>query len=440
LSWQLVILFVLGSLLILMATGLPVAFCFLFVNIVLVTIFWGGGNGLQQFILSLFSSLSTFTLLPLPMFILMGELLFHSDIGPQVIDALDKWLGRMPGRLSFIAVGAGVIFSTLTGSSLTSVVLLGTVLLPEMERRGYKKPMTLGPIMGSGGLAMLIPPSGLAVLLGALGEISIGKLLLGIIFPGLLIAVLFAAYILIRCILQPSIAPPYSVKPPPLSEKLRGTVLYILPLGFVIFAVIGVIIVGIATPTEGAATGALSLFILTLAYRKMNWTVLKKSFSGTVKITGMIFLIIAGAKAFSQVLAFSGATRGMIKVALGLPLSPLMVLVMMMFILILMGMFVDVVSMMMITLPLFMPVVQVLGFDPVWFGVLFLINVEVAMISPPFGMSLFAMKGVVPKDTSMGDIYRAAIAFCLIDVVAMGIIIAVPKIALWLPQASYAIR
>jgi tripartite ATP-independent transporter DctM subunit len=350
-----------------------------------------------------------------------------------MLDALDKWIGRLPGRLSILAVGTGILFSSLTGASMTSIALLGTVLLPEMEKRGYKTPMTLGPIMGSGGLAILIPPSGLAVLLGAIGQISVGKLLMAIIVPGLLLAFIYGAYIIVRCWLQPHIAPSYEVSSSSTSEKIAASVKYILPLGFVIFMVIGLIILGVASPTEAAATGALSLMILTAAYRRLNWSVMKKSLAGTIRITGMIFLILSGAKAFSQVLSFSGATQGLIEAILGMPLAPMFVIIIMMAITFVLGMFMDVVSLMMVSLPLFVPVVRAMNFDPVWFGVLFLINVELAVISPPFGLSLFAMKGVAPEGTKMIDIYGAALAFIVLDVIAIAVVMLFPQVALWLP-------
>ncbi|MBU2609081.1 MAG: TRAP transporter large permease subunit, partial [Chloroflexi bacterium] len=171
-EWQLFLLLFFGSLLFLMATGMPVAFSFLTVNVVFMFIYWGGAAGLQQLVESLFVSVSSFTLLPIPLFVLMGEIMFRSDIAPKMMDVLDKWLGRLPGRLGLLAVGGGTVFATLSGASMASVAMLGGTLVPDMEKRGYKKAMTLGPILGSGGLAIMIPPSNLAVLLGAIGEIS----------------------------------------------------------------------------------------------------------------------------------------------------------------------------------------------------------------------------------------------------------------------------
>lgn len=416
-----------------MATGMPIAFCFLLVNVVGIFIFWGGEVGLHQLGLSISDSLTYFALLPVPLFILMGELMFHSGIAPRLIDALDKWLGRLPGRLGLVSVGAGTLFSVMTGTSLASVAMLGTVLVPEMEERGYKKPMSLGPILGSGGLAMMIPPSTLAVITGAIGEISIGKILIAIIIPGILMAVLYAAYIILRCKLQPSIAPPYEVPHVPLPEKLVDTVRYILPLGFIVFLVTGVIFLGVASPSEAAATGAFGTLVLAACYKRLNWEVMKKSIIGTLEVTIMVFMIIAGAKAFSQILAFSGATRGLVELSVGLPVAPILVIVATQVVVIILGMFMTSTAVIMIALPLFVPIVCALGFDTVWFAVIFLLGLEIGVTSPPFGTALFVMKGVAPPDTTMGDCYRAGLPFIGCDLIAMVFIIAFPVLALWLP-------
>ena len=412
---------------------MPIAFCFLLVNTIGVLIWWGGAPGLMQLILSIRESVTSFTLLPVPLFILMGEVMFQSGIGFRMIDTLEKWLGRLPGRLSLLAVGAGTLFATMSGSSMASGALLGSTLVPEMERQGYKKPMSLGPILGSGGLAMMIPPSALAVILGAIAEISIGKILIAIVVPGLLMAVLYATYIITRSKLQPHLAPTYEIIPPSLLEKLAATALYVLPLGLIIFLVIGLIFLGIATPSEAAATGTLGTFILAAIYRRLNWGMLKKSVLATVEITVMVFLIIMGATAFSQILAFSGASRGLIELATSMPLAPIFIIVGMMFVLGILGMFISVVPIMMITLPIFMPIIYALDFSPVWFAVIFLLNMEMATTTPPFGLLLFVVKGVAPKGTTMADCYRAALPFLGCDVIALALIIAFPAIALWLP-------
>lgn len=406
----------------------------MFVNVIGVYILFGGVSGLEQLILSIYSTLATFILEPIPLFILMGEVMFHSGIAPRMMDALDKWVGCVPGRLSLMAVAGGTLLATLTGASVSSAATLGTVLVPEMEKRGYKKPMTLGPIMGSGSLATMIPPSGLGVLLCSIGRVSIGQTLMAIIVPGLLMAALYAAYIIMRCWLQPSIAPAYPGTGIPITEKITSTVRYILPIGFVIFMVTGVILLGLATPTEAAATGALGCYILTAIYRRLNWELVKKSIGGTVQVTVMMFMVIMGATAFAQILVFSKASQGLLEFTLGLPVSPSLIIIAMMIVALIMGCFMDTVAIMMITIPIFVPVVNSLGFSPVWFGVMYLINIEIGMISPPFGYILFVMKGVAPSDTTMGDIYWAGLPFLVCELIAMGLVFAFPPIALWLPS------
>ena len=432
-EWQLMLLLFFGSLLLLMAAGMPVAFSFLLVNVVFMFLFWGGQVGLEQLALSLFAAVASFTLLPIPLFILMGEVMFHSGVATRMMDVLDKWLGRLPGRLGLLAVGGGTMFGTLSGASMASVAMLGSVLVPEMEKRGYKKPISLGPILGSGGLAIMIPPSGLAVLLGAIGEISVGRILIAIIIPGLLMAVLYATYIITRCWLQPSIAPPYEVLPTPLSEKLVSAVYYVLPLGFIVFLVVGLIFMGVATPSEAAATGALGTFILTAFYRKLNWGLVKESIMSTVRVTVMLFMIIAGAMAFSQIVAFSGASRSLVNFAVGLTLSPILIIATMLLVSLFLGMFINLLAILMLTLPLFVPLVIALGFDPVWFAVIFLLTLEMGATSPPFGLALFVMKGVAPPGTTMGDCYKAALPFLGCDLIVLVLLVAFPALAMWLP-------
>jgi len=426
-------LLIVGSFIVLLATGMPIAFCFLVLNILGVSLFWGGMGGLEHLTLSIYSSLATFKLLPVPLFVLMGEVMFHSGVAPLMLDTIDKWLSRLPGRLSLLAVAGGTILATLTGTSIASVALLGNVLIPQMEKRGYQKPMTIGPIIASGGIAVMIPPSALAVLLCAIGEISIGGVLIAIIVPGLIMAFFYAAYIITRCIIQPSIAPSYDVSPSPMSEKIAATVRNVLPLGFIVFMVIGVIFFGIATPSEGAATGALATIIVCACHRRLNRAILIKSVSSTLTITVMMFMIIAGSTAFSQILAYTGASAGMIEMLVGFETSPIFVLIMMQVILLILGTFMDPVSMMMLSLPIFMPIIKALQFDPIWFATIMLVNVELATKTPPFGMLLFVMKGVAPPDTTMGDVIKAGVPFLLLDLAILILLMVFPMLALWLP-------
>jgi tripartite ATP-independent transporter DctM subunit len=302
-----------------------------------------------------------------------------------------------------------------------------------MRRRGYQNPMILGPITGVGGLAMLIPPSALAVVYASLAQISVGKVLIAGALPGLLLAALYALYVVGRSFLNPSLAPPYDVEHISLKEKAMDFVKYVLPLGFVFFFVLGVIFLGVATPTEAASTGVIGTIVLGTIYGRFNLMVLKKSITGALNVTIMAFMIIAASKTFSSILAYSGATMELVSLVNGLDMPPLAVLVTMMLIVMVLGTFMEQVSMMMITIPIFMPVILGLGYDPIWFAILMLLNLEMAMSTPPFGILLFVMKGVAPAGTRMGEIIGAAIPFLLCDLIVMILLIAFPVVVMLLP-------
>jgi tripartite ATP-independent transporter DctM subunit len=433
-EWWLFLIMIFSILIFLFLTRVPVAFSFLLINIVGFFLFMGGKAGLNQLILSIYESVTTFVLLPIPLFIMMGDLMFRTGVAPRMIEALDMWLGRVPGRLSLLTVFGGAVFGAVSGASMASVAMLGSVVLPQMQERGYKHPMSLGPILGSAGLDILIPPSALGVVLAALGRFSVGKFLVAITIPGILLAVLYAAYVIVRCRLQPSLAPAYESTAAPLSKKINATLYYVLPLGSVFFLAIGLIFLGVATPSEAAALGALGCFGLALFYRSLSWKVFNESVGSVLRVTVMIFMIIAGATAFSQILAFSGATVELVKLSERFPLPPMLILVLMQLIVLIMGCFMEAISIIMVTIPIFMPIIKTLGFDPIWFGAIMLLNLQVGGISPPFGLTLFVLKGVAPGHITMGDIYAAAYPFIALDILMMAIMMAVPQITLWAPS------
>ena len=388
----------------------------------------GGFPGIKQLVLNTVDSVSSFVLIPIALFMIMGEAMFRSGIAIDLMDTLDKWFGRLRGRLALMAVGGGVLFSTLTGNSMGSTALLGSSLTPEMEKRGYKKPMSLGPILGSSGLAIMIPPSALAVVLGVIAELSIRRILIGIIIPGLLMALLYIIYILGRCRLQPELAPSFDVPKVSLSEKLSVTAINILPLTFVIFSVVGVIFLGIATPSEAAATGAFSVLILAALKRRLTFKVFGDTMFSSANISVMVLLIISGAITFSQLLAFTGATYGMIDAVMSIDISNEAIVFLMIMLVILMGMVMGPLPIMLITLPIFIPIVIQFGFDPIWFAAMYLVAIETGATSPPFGAALFVMKGVAPKGTTMGDIYGAAVPFVICDFIAILLLFFIPEI------------
>ena len=432
-EWWVFLIFFFGGLGILLLIGLPVAFAFMLVNLIGVYAFWGGGIGMQQLILSIDSSVSTFVLVPLPMFILMGTVMFHSGVAYKIIDVLDQWLGRIAGRLAVLSVGAGALFATLTGVAMGSVAMLGSTLAPDMERRGYAKSMSLGPILASGSLAILIPPSALAVIVASLGRFSVGKLLVGIIIPGIMLALVYVAYIVIRCRLQPSLAPAYTVDTAPIGQRIRDTIRYVIPPLSIVFLVIGTIFLGIATPTEAAAVGAFLSFVVAAFYGKLSWETTKRAVGSATSISVMVLVILTGSAAFGQLLSFSGVTPAITRLATDTVLDAIVILILMQLVVIFLGMFIEQTSIVMVTIPIFMPIVAAMGWDPVWFGAIMVLNLEMATISPPFGLSLFVMKGIASPSTTMNDIYRAALPFVGLNLIIMAAMIAFPEIVLWLP-------
>jgi tripartite ATP-independent transporter DctM subunit len=432
-NWQVALVIIFGSLLVVMFTGLPVAFCFFLLDMIGMFILFGGLAGLEQFILSMYSSVVDFNLIAIPLFILMGELLFRSGTANNMIDVVDSWLGKLPGRLSLVAIMAGTLFSTLTGSSTATTSMMGSVLVPEMEKRGYSKDMSLGPIMGSGALAPMIPPSNLAVLVGSIGLIPIGGVLIAIIGPGLLMALLYFLYVFIRTKIQPSLAPAYDVSAVPMAIKLKKTAYYVFPIIIIIFLVTGLIFFGIATPSEAAASGCLGVFVITFVYRNLNFKVIKDSVIDTLRISGMVLLIIATSRGLSQIVSFTGAGNGLTALVSGLPVVPIVTIIAMMIVIAFLGCFISYVAIMMITLPTFVPIVAALHYDPIWFAALFMINIEAAFLTPPFGINLYVMKGVASKTTTMGDVIRASLPYLACDVLVIVLVMAFPQIAMWLP-------
>ena len=432
-EWYEALGLLLGSILALMAIGMPVALAFLAANIVGAWVFMGGERGIGALLNNGLGSLTSFALVPIPLFLLMGEIFFHTGLGGRMFNAIDKLLGKLPGRLSYVTVLGGTGFSTLSGSSMGSTALLGSLMVPEMNRRGYKKHMSIGPILGTGGLAIIIPPSALAVLLATLARIDVGKLLIAGIIPGLILAVFYLATIFIQTKIDPDAAPAYEVEPMSLGEKLALFIRDVVPMVGVMVVIVAMMVGGIVTPSEAAAFGALGVLILAVIFRCLTWEAVKKSIVGALRVTLMAYLIVFGSATFSQLLAFSGASSGLIKWATGFELEPIAMLLVMFGVLLLLGMFMEQISMMLLTVPIFFPLAQSLGFDPIWFGLIMLLALEISFTTPPFGLLLFVMKGVAPPDTTMRDIYMSAIPFILCSLCVVALLILFPPLALWLP-------
>ncbi len=432
-EWYAILLILLGTLILFMALGLPVVFAFFATNLIGAYVFMGGENGILQLVRNAVDSVQSFALLPIPLFILMGEIMFYTGIAERAIDAVDRLIARVPGRLSLVAIIGGTIFASLSGSTIANTAMLGSTLLPEMYRRGYKPSISIGPIVAVGGIAMLIPPSALAVLLGSIAQIPVGALLIASIIPALILAALFFTYVIVRCRLDPSLAPPYEVGELGWRERLMPFVKYVLPLFSIFVVVVGSIIGGIATPTESAALGAAASLAAAAGYRRLTRRNFVISIRQTLRFTVMTLFIICGSITFSQIMAFSQASNGLSEAVLGIGLSPLALLIGMLAILMFLGCFMDQVSMMMITVPLFMPLVQKFGFEPVWFGVLMLMILEISLATPPFGLLLFVAKGAAP-DNSMREIIGSVAPFIGIALAVVALLIVFPELTLVLPR------
>ena len=432
-EWYTVAAFLVGMVIAFMLLGIPVAFAFLTANFVGAMIFMGGLAAMPQIVVNAVESVTMFALIPVPLFIIMGELFFHTGLAVRVFDALDRCFGRLPGRLSYITVAGGTIFATLSGSTMANTAMMGALMVPEMTTRGYKKHMSMGPILGTGGLAMIIPPSALAVLLASLAEIDIGRLLVAGVLPGLVLAMLYAVLIWAQVKIDPEAAPAYEVDKTSFGEMIWSVAINVFPMGFVVFCVIGLIILGIATPTEAAGFGAFGVLVLALIYRVLSWQILLKSFEGSLRVTAMVLLIIVASSTFSQLLAFTGASAGLIEWATNVKLAPIIMLLIMFAVLLVLGMFMDQVSMMLLTVPIFFPLAQILQFDLIWFGLVMLLALEISLTTPPFGLLLFVMMGVAPKGTTLWEVAYAAAPYIGCALIVLVLLILFPDLALYLP-------
>ncbi|MCV2892720.1 TRAP transporter large permease [Lentibacter sp. XHP0401] len=432
--WSHILLMMVGLLAIQFAIGLPVAFAFLGANLIGAWIFLGGEAGLVQLVRNASGSVNSFALAPIPLFVLMGELLFHTGLAYRAIDAVEKLLVRLPARLACVTVVGGTTFAALSGSSIANTAMLGGTLSQDMLRRGYSPTLTFGPAMAVGGIAVLIPPSALAVMLGSLSGISISQLLIGGLLPGLLMALLFLVFVIMTAILSPGSAPRED-KAVVLSKRERYVPFLrdVVPLSGIFIAVIGSMLSGIATPTEAAALGSVAALIATIAYRKLTLTNLVKSLTETAKVSISILFIIVASMTFSQILSFSGATSGFMQVIREVDPTPIVLIVTMLAIILIMGCLIDQISIMMITLPFFMPIAHSVGIDPVWLGLMMLVAIELGLLTPPFGLLLMVMQGA-SRQTPLLQIYKAAVPFILIELAVLALMLIVPEITMFLPS------
>lgn len=431
-----VTLIMFSAMLILMAMGAPLAWALILSGLGSAYMMFGTG-GLDLLLASAYSAMDNFLLISLPLFIFMGLVLERSGITDDLFEMTHKLMGGLPGGLGVGTVLICAIIAAMAGVSGAATVSLGIIALPAMLKRGYDKKLVTGTIMAGGALGFLIPPSVLMIVYAFLSRDSVGRLFAAGVMPGLMLAAIYIAYILIRCKLNPALGPPIPVSERhSVGEKIRALRHLLMPF-VLVFSVLGCIIGGVTSPSEASAIGAAGSLVLVAIRGRLSWDLLRYVLFTTGRLTGMLIWIAIAAVFFSKV--YTGLGAGMIVEELIEDYMPSgsLVIVMMLVSFFILGMFLDDFAITFITVPIYVPIVQSLGYDTIWFATLFIVSMQSAYLTPPFGYNLFYMRSVAPKEISITDIYRAAIPFIILQTVGLILIFMFPAIALWLPGLMF---
>ena len=435
-SIEMITLLFFGSLLFFLVLGLPLAFVLGGVSVIFLYFTWGP-DAFYMVASQIWSTMGNFTLVAIPLFVFMAMVLERTGVAKDLYRMMYLWWGGLRGGLAIGTLGICAIFAAMCGISGAAVVAMGTIALPSMLERGYDKRMVLGCINTGGGWGILIPPSILMILYSLIPGVSVGQMFAAGVLPGILLMVLTCIYIIVRCYFQPHLAPALPKdERASWREKMLALRAVILPI-IIVVVTLGSIIAGVTTPTEAAAVGVFGALVSALVYRKFSWELMRDASIRTFKLTGMIMWILFAAHAFSAAYQSMGAQELIEGMITGIPGGPWAVIITMMVIVFFLAMVLDPVGIMLITLPVFLPIVQSMGFDPVWFGILFVINMEIGYMTPPFGFNLFYLKGVVPPSITMKDIYVSVIPFVLVEIVGLALIMIFPEIATYLPDLMF---
>lgn len=438
-SYETIALLMFGIMMLMLATGQRVFAAIGFVAGGAALLLYGPG-AIEMPFTQAFKLFNWFPMLTLPLFIYMGYILSESGIAEDLYKMLHVWFGRIRGGLAIGTIFLMVIISAMNGLSVAGMAIGATIALPEMLRRGYDKIMISGVVQGGSSLGILIPPSVVLVLYGMIARQPVSQLWLAGVIPGLLMATLFIVYISVRCRLNPKLAPTVSDEElnMPFSEKLALLRAGILPF-MIFFFMTGLFVFGFTSLVESSAVGATAATLAAVVKRRLSWKILYDTSRKTLEISCMFLWLILAALAFGAVFDGLGAARAIENFFIGeLHLDPWVVLLMMMASFIIMGIFLDDTAMLVIVAPLYIPLVKVLGFDLIWFGVLYTITCQIAYITPPFGYNLFLMRALAPKEITLVDIYRSIWPFVLIMITTIGLVMLFPQLALWLPSMANA--
>ncbi len=429
-DWWLLLSLIFLGLLVLIMVGIPIAFSLGIVSLTLVLIFLGPAK-LITFSATAFGQINNFALVAIPLFIFMAEVVLHSGVSTDAFDMLSKWTARLPGGLGVAAQLTCTLFAAVCGASTATAAAVGSIAVPEMLNRGYDKRLTCGSIAAGGALGALIPPSIYMIIYGTLVEESIGQLFMGGVLPGLMLSGMFIAYIIVLCIFRPHLAPRLFE----VTWRERWSALYkVWAILFLALAMFVSIYIGIATPSEIAGVGACLAVVIGFAYRRLTWQGLKAAFLNTCRITCFIGWILASATVFGYVLSYLQLPQQLAAWLVNQAASPILVIIGINILLIFLGCIMDPAGILLVTIPIFVPIIKALGFDPVWFGVMFVVNTELAQITPPLGLNLFIIKGIAPEGVTLKDILTGAWPFMILDTIGLALVVIFPSIILWLPS------
>jgi len=436
-----------GLMFLLLVSGLPLAFGLGAIGLTFAMWLWGGEAGADIIVHSTYNIMrGMYILVAVPLFIFMGLILERSGIADDLYEAIYKWMGGLRGGLGMGTIVICAIIAAMVGVSGAATITMGLIALPSMMKRGYDKRMMTGAIQAGGSLGFLIPPSIIAIIYGMLARVSIGKLFAAGVGPGFMLAAFYIIYIGIRCLLQPKMGP--AIPPEDRAswrEKIVSVRALILP-GALIAMVLGFIIFGVTSPTEASAAGAAGALICAAIHRRLTWSVFDQAVIRTARITAIILWVVIGALAFSTVYDGLGASKMVEAFISGLPFGPYGILILMQLSFFILGTMLDDTAILFITLPVYVPLIRFLGFDPVWFGILYIVNMQMAFITPPFGYTLFYMLGIVKdlyrtgtirEEITIGDVYRSVWPFVAIQAFGLAMVIIFPKIAMWLPSLFF---
>lgn len=434
---SMILAFMFVSLIVFMLSGAGLAFVLGAIAFISTILLWGP-SALIVAVLNTFETMTSESLMAIPLYVLMASILQKSSIIDALYDAMETWFARVNGGLAVGTIAICTILAAMTGVVGAAVAAMGILALPSMLKRGYYPPLALGAICAGGTLGILIPPSVVTIVYAITAQISIGKMFAAGIVPGLILAGGYIAYIVIRTWINPQLAPkPEEIEAIPLGVKLGKLKSLILP-AFVVVGVLGSIYAGIATPTEAAAVGVLGAAASALVTRRFSLAMLSDSATDTLRVTAMILWITIGARAFISTFVATGGADSLLNFVETLEASRWLILGVMVLILIFLGLFLDEIGIILLCVPVFLPIITALDFDPLWFGVLFMITAQMAYITPPFGYTLFYLKGVLPEGIGIGQVYRGVIPFFLIQVLVLGLFALFPGLVTWLPEALAA--